>query len=66
MQSAIGLGWVLIIFAGLCLMAITFIALFLPETKGHSVEEITRLFEQPAWRAVEASERSQPRPAEAS
>jgi MFS transporter, SP family, arabinose:H+ symporter len=65
MQSAIGLGWVLIIFAGLCLLAITFIALFLPETKGHSVEEITRLFERPARQAVAASERTPPRPAAA-
>ena len=47
LQGAIGLGWVLIIFAGLCVLAITFIALFLPETKGHSVEEITRLFDNP-------------------
>jgi hypothetical protein len=37
-------------------MAITFIALFLPETKGHSVEEITALFEHPARQAVAASE----------
>jgi SP family arabinose:H+ symporter-like MFS transporter len=55
-QKAIGLGWVLVIFSGLCLMAITFIALFLPETKGHSVEEITALFEHPARQAVAASE----------
>ena len=55
MQSAIGLGWVLVVFAILCVMAITFIALFLPETKGHSVEEITRLFEHPARQAVPAS-----------
>lgn len=63
MQSAIGLGWVLIIFAGLCLLAIMFITLFLPETKGHSVEEITRLFERPARQAVVASEEPSAAPA---
>ncbi|HYK70330.1 MAG TPA: sugar porter family MFS transporter [Streptosporangiaceae bacterium] len=55
MQSAIGVGWVLIVFAALCALAITFIFLFLPETKGHSVEEITELFERPARQAVSAS-----------
>ena len=54
-QGAIGLGWILICFAGLCLMAIVFVSLFLPETKGHSVEEITALFEKPARQAVAAS-----------
>jgi len=47
-QSSIGLGWVLICFAGLCLLAVLFVSIFLPETKGHSVEEITRLFERQA------------------
>ncbi|MGE5135970.1 MAG: MFS transporter [Gemmatimonadota bacterium] len=47
-QNSIGLGWVLICFAGLCLLAVLFVSIFLPETKGHSVEEITRLFERQA------------------
>jgi len=55
-QSEIGLGWILVCFAALCLPAIMFIALFLPETKGHSVEEITRLFEQPARQAIPSAE----------
>jgi len=55
MQSAIGLGWVLIIFGALCILAIAFIALFLPETKGHSVEEITRLFESPVRSSLRPS-----------
>ena len=55
-QAKIGLGWILVCFAGLCLLAIMFVALFLPETKGHSVEEITRLFEQPARQAIPASD----------
>jgi MFS family permease len=55
LQSAIGLGWVLIVFAVLCALAITFVFLFLPETKGHSIEEITELFDKPARQAVAAS-----------
>ena len=47
-QTAIGLSWVMICFAGLCLMAVLFVGRFLPETKGHSVEEITRLSERQA------------------
>jgi sugar porter (SP) family MFS transporter len=46
-QTAIGLGWVLACFAALCLLAVAFVHWFLPETKGHSVDEITHLFEQP-------------------
>jgi MFS transporter, SP family, arabinose:H+ symporter len=44
-QGAVGLGWVLVGFAGLSVLAILFIFRFLPETKGHSVEETIRLFE---------------------
>ncbi len=47
-QAGIGLGWVLVCFAGLCVMAILFVAKFLPETKGRSVEEITEIFERQA------------------
>ncbi|HEY7263166.1 MAG TPA: sugar porter family MFS transporter [Trebonia sp.] len=45
-QAGIGLAWVMICFAGLCAMAIAFVFWFLPETKGHSVDEIIRLFER--------------------
>jgi SP family arabinose:H+ symporter-like MFS transporter len=45
-QAGIGLDWVLVCFAGLSVMAIVFIARFLPETKGLSVDDITRLFER--------------------
>ena len=51
-HNTIGLGWVMVCFAGLCLMAILFIARFLPETKGHSVEEITAIFDRQAARAM--------------
>jgi len=47
-QSGIGLDWVMVCFAGLCVMAIAFVFWFLPETKGHSVEEIVGLFEKQA------------------
>jgi SP family arabinose:H+ symporter-like MFS transporter len=47
-QRAIGLGWVMIVFAGLCVLAIGFVGKFLPETKGLSVEEITDVFEKQA------------------
>ena len=54
-MGAIGLDWVLVCFAGLCLMAIAFVYRFVPETKGHSVEEITRIFDREAERGVLAS-----------
>jgi sugar porter (SP) family MFS transporter len=47
-QRAIGLGWVMICFAALCVVAIVFVLRYVPETKGMSVEEITALFEQEA------------------
>ena len=45
-QSAISLAGVLVCFAALAALAIVFIYMFLPETKGLPVEEIIRLFEQ--------------------
>jgi sugar porter (SP) family MFS transporter len=54
-MGAIGLDWVLVCFAGLCLMAILFVYRFVPETKGHSVEEINRIFDREAERGVLAS-----------
>ncbi|HEX4035510.1 MAG TPA: sugar porter family MFS transporter [Solirubrobacteraceae bacterium] len=47
-NSGIGLGWVLVCFAGLCVVAIAFVARFLPETKGLSVEEVEAKFEAEA------------------
>jgi sugar porter (SP) family MFS transporter len=47
-QRNIGLSWVLVCFAGLCLIAIGFVYRYLPETKNMSVEEITEVFEQQA------------------
>jgi SP family arabinose:H+ symporter-like MFS transporter len=45
-QNAIGLAGVLVIFAGLCALAIVFVWKFLPETKGLPVEEIVKVFEE--------------------
>jgi MFS transporter, SP family, arabinose:H+ symporter len=47
-QTGIGLGWIMVCFAGLCVMAVAFVYWFLPETKGRSVEEIIGLFERQA------------------
>jgi sugar porter (SP) family MFS transporter len=46
--SGFGLGWVLVAFAVLALFALIFVKRWLPETKGHSVEEITAIFERQA------------------
>ena len=47
-QSGIGLGWVMVCFAVLAVLAIAFVARFLPETKGLSVEEAVSVFERQA------------------
>jgi SP family arabinose:H+ symporter-like MFS transporter len=47
-HESIGLGWVMVSFAVLCVVAIGFVYRFLPETKGLSVEETVDLFEQEA------------------
>jgi hypothetical protein len=47
-NSSIGLDWVLVCFAALCLVAFDFVFRFLPETKGPSVEEVVREFEREA------------------
>jgi Sugar (and other) transporter len=60
-QNAISLAGVMVVFAGLCALAIAFIFWFLPETKGLPVEEIVRVFErqqkQPFKPAVASSNR---------
>jgi MFS family permease len=47
-QSGVGLGWVMVSFAALCVLAVVFVHRFLPETRGRSVEEITAVFERQA------------------
>jgi MFS family permease len=45
-QNAISLAGVMVVFAGLCALAIVFVWKFLPETKELPVEEIVRVFEK--------------------
>ena len=47
-QNAWGLGWVMVSFAVLSVVAIGFVYKFLPETKGLSVEQAVHVFEQQA------------------
>ncbi|MDQ6772263.1 MAG: sugar porter family MFS transporter [Candidatus Dormibacteraeota bacterium] len=47
-QKSIGLAGVMVAFAVLCILAILFVARFLPETKNLSVEEVIALFEKQA------------------
>jgi MFS family permease len=47
-HRAIGLGWVMVSFAVLCILAIGFVYRFLPETKRLSVEQAVQVFEQEA------------------
>jgi hypothetical protein len=49
-QSGIGLGWIMVCFAAISVIAIGFIYGFLPETKNRSVEEITELVRAPGRR----------------
>jgi MFS transporter, SP family, arabinose:H+ symporter len=44
-HNSIGLGWVMVCFAALCIVAIGFVYRFLPETKGLSVEQAVHVFE---------------------
>ena len=55
-QRTFGLGWVMVAFAVLCVLAILFVHRFLPETKGLSVEEITDMYEQQAQEHLSARE----------
>jgi MFS transporter, SP family, arabinose:H+ symporter len=47
-QTGIGLGWVMVCFAALAVIAIGFVYRYVPETKNHSVEEVTELYERQA------------------
>ena len=46
LNDAFGLAWVMVLFAVLSILAIGFIARFLPETKGMPLEDITAAFER--------------------
>jgi SP family arabinose:H+ symporter-like MFS transporter len=45
-HNSIGLAWVMVCFAALCVAAIGFVYKFLPETKGLSVEQTVHAFER--------------------
>jgi sugar porter (SP) family MFS transporter len=47
-KNGIGLSWVMVCFAVLSVAAIVFVARWLPETKGRSVEEVVDIFEEAA------------------
>ena len=47
-HNAIGLGWVMVCFAVISVLAIGFVSRWLPETKGLSVEEAVSVFERQA------------------
>jgi SP family arabinose:H+ symporter-like MFS transporter len=47
-RSTIGLQWVMVCFAFLCLVAIVFVYKFLPETKGLSVEQAVHVYDEEA------------------
>jgi sugar porter (SP) family MFS transporter len=59
-QNAISLAGVLVVFAGLCALAIAFVFKFLPETKGLPVEEIVQLFERQQKQPPSAKAAAQP------
>jgi SP family arabinose:H+ symporter-like MFS transporter len=48
LNTAIGLAWVMVLFAGLAVVAVAFVARFLPETKGLTVEGVVAVFEEQA------------------
>lgn len=48
MMTAMGLGWVMVVFAVLCVLALLFVGRFLPETKGLPLEEVVAVFERHA------------------
>ncbi|MCW2723022.1 sugar porter family MFS transporter [Pseudonocardia sp.] len=48
LTTAVGLGWVMVLFAVLAVAAIVFIARFLPETKGLPLEDVVGVFERQA------------------
>lgn len=48
LNAHFGLAWVMILFAVLSILAMGFIARFLPETKGLALEDVNAVFERQA------------------
>jgi len=63
-HRAIGVDWVLVCFAALCIAAIAFVYRYLPETKGLSVEQVTELFEREASGESASNLQAEPYPKE--
>jgi MFS transporter, SP family, arabinose:H+ symporter len=57
-ESGVGLAWVMMSFAALCVVGVVFVRIWLPETKGRSVEEIIQLFERTAAPGAASAGRS--------
>ncbi|HEX4214488.1 MAG TPA: sugar porter family MFS transporter [Candidatus Dormibacteraeota bacterium] len=49
-SAALGLPWVMVIFAVLCVFAVLFINRFVPETKGLAADDVIKLFDGPVKR----------------
>ena len=56
MASSMGLAGVYGLYAACCLIAVGFVAIFLPETKGKTLEEISKFFSQATPKCTEAEE----------
>jgi SP family arabinose:H+ symporter-like MFS transporter len=54
LNDAWGLAWVMILFAVLAVLAIGFVARFLPETKGLALEDVTAVFDKQATGKAES------------
>jgi SP family arabinose:H+ symporter-like MFS transporter len=48
LNTKFGLAWVMVLFAVLAVLAIAFVARFLPETKGLPLEQVTAVFDRQA------------------
>ncbi|XP_057373492.1 facilitated trehalose transporter Tret1-2 homolog [Daphnia carinata] len=55
MSAALGLSCVYGIYAAWCIVAVLFVAFFLPETKGKTLEEISKIFGQPTANEITSS-----------
>ena len=48
LNKSFGLAWVMVLFAALAVLAVLFIARYLPETKGLALEDVVAVFERQA------------------
>ncbi|MGI4329198.1 MFS transporter, partial [Klebsiella pneumoniae] len=54
--EALGTGATFLILAGVAVLAFVFVAVFVPETKGLTFEEVERIWKVKAWGSGYASE----------